>query len=223
MRLTLRLVLACFAAQLAASTNAEVTAIKAVQVPQSVVPDHTVNDLLIDFTDTLGVQQLLVRLSQGALFQFPVSGGHSTWSLPTDSIIALFPPAEFDTYVGLGERTNASLPILILGGAVGIEPAVPLQFDSEELNVAWGSGLSGIAGPQSDFFVARITLTNDASGTIRYLGGLALGDDFFAAGTIQNGVIRFVPEPAGGILAAFALLLGNLCSCRRYFSRASLR
>jgi len=225
MRLPQRLLLAFLAAQLAATARAGVTAIKAVQVPQDVVANHVVNDLLIDFTGILRGQQLIVELDQGSIFQCPTIGTHPTWLPPIDPIIGVMPACEYDTYVGFGERKNSTQPILVVGGAVGLEPGAAQQFDSNGLNIAWAPGTGiDIQGPKTDYFIARITLSNNALGTIRYFGSTSAGsgDPHVAAGAIRNGVIIFgVPEPASAWL--FGLAASWVCwNYRKRFTKREI-
>jgi hypothetical protein len=211
MRLPQRLLLVLLAAQLAATAQAGVTAIKAVQVPQDFVPNVVVNDLFINFTGVLRGQQLAIDLDQGSIYQ---SSGPNDVPIPFPIPGPVFPkpPAQgcqsaFDTCVAIGSHEDFH----VVGGAVDLEPGAPLKFDTEGISIAWAPG-TGVDLPNdggNDLFIARIILTNNAMGTLKYLGttGAGTGDPLYAIGGIRNGVINFaVPEPAAATLFALGLV-----------------
>jgi hypothetical protein len=145
------------------------------QIPQSVLPDFTVNDILLDFTGNLRSQQLILELTAGSIYQ---SGSNPGVGRPSDALIDIFPEAEFDTYVTIGGRSDTPVgtqPVLIVGGAVNLQPGSALKFDTEGLNVAWAPGTGIDISEGQDFQTARITLSNDARGLLSYFGSTGAG------------------------------------------------
>jgi hypothetical protein len=145
------------------------------QVPQSVLPNFTVNDVLLDFTGNLRGQQLILELTAGSIYQ---SASNPGVGRPSDALIDLFPEAEYDTYVTIGRRSDPPgglQPILIVGGAVDLQPGSSLKFDTEGLNVAWAPGTGIDISEGQDFQTARITLSNDARGILSYFGSTGAG------------------------------------------------
>jgi len=187
-----------------ASASAAVTNLQVdLTDPGAVLPNFTSNDLRIDSTGGLRGQQLVVQLTGGSLF----NSGQGSNEPPSSALFPIFPDVQFDSFVALGGLTQeTSHPILTAPGTL-----VPTCSSSPgcAFNIAWAPG-TGIDVPAvSDFVVARITLSDDAAGVAYYYGESAasFGAPYFVTGTIQNGVISFVPEPTT-LLAAASLFIG---------------
>jgi hypothetical protein len=192
-----------------AGANFAAGAVTALQVavtdPGAVVPSHISNDLLIDFTGGLRGQELHLALTQGSIFQAGAGGSDTP---PNQDFFALVPNLRYDSFVALGGLTSqTSAPIETYS------PGLCVQALGFECGVLWNGSSSigwkpatGTEIPSGvDFVVARLTFSDDAAGKIQYLGSTALGTEvpYVALGTIHDGVISFVPEPASWILAAF--------------------
>ena len=152
--------------------QAAVTGVGAVQVPQDVVPNTITNDIVIDFeADPLGLsfQQMILELSQGSVFQQATFGNNVP---PNGALLPTFPDLAYDTFVSMGGAIAAdSREILEVGGAVNIAPGAAKKFDTEGLNITWAPATGVVIGDATtDFITARISLSNDAVGTFRYIG-----------------------------------------------------
>jgi hypothetical protein len=183
---------ACFA-------QAGVTSIEAVVVPQAVVPNTVTNDILIDFTGNLRGQQMILELTAGSIFQQATFGGDTA---PNGALWAAFPDTQYDTFMTVGGLRSdgpvppASQPILVVGGAVDLQPGAVKKFDTQGLNVAWAPG-TGVDVPNgTDYPMARITLSNDAAGTLKFFSstGAGTGDPLTVDFDIAAGVIGGIEE-----------------------------
>jgi len=188
-----------------APLHAAVTSIDAIQVakPANLLPGYTTTDIVLDFTGNLRGQQMIVELTQGSIYQDPFGSN----TPPSGAFYDLAPFVEFDTFVAIGGRRHdgnpplASYPVLVVGGAVDLQPGSALKFDTEGLNIAWAPG-TGIDVPSgTDYFTARITLSNDARGRFRYFGstGAGTGDPLVRDLDISGGSVCFF-EGCGGPL-----------------------
>lgn len=194
----------------AAAAQAGVVSVDSVLVPQAVLPGHTVNDIVLDFEGNLRGQQMILSLSAGSIYQ----DSFGTNTAPNGALFPVFASSEYDTYVTIGGRRSdgavppASQPVLVVGGAVNLQPGAELKFDTAGLNVAWAPG-TGVDVPSGlDYITSRITLTNDAQGTLLYFGSTtsAAGDPLQLEGTVVNGVISFGQPNIGPIVADGGLI-----------------
>lgn len=159
----------------------------------SVLSGYITNDLAIDFTGRLGNLQLLVELDSGEVYNTP---GFGTGTPPNDAFLSLFPELAFDTFIatgGLTHETNES-GVFIWGGAVNLGGPASLNVagsDQQLVSAAWSPGLSfDVVADQADFPIARLTLSDNASGTLSMFGsGLDDGEIFRASRLIQDGVV----------------------------------
>jgi len=202
MRRRIAVTLAMLAGVASNAAWAGVTSFEIVPIPQVVLPDHVVSDLTIDFTGNLRGQRLVVDLDGGSIFQHPLGAQ----TLPSESLLAANPSLTYDTFLAIGGTTaESSQPLLDLT-CTSLDPgACPHRFDDQAIYVAWAPA-TGVEIPAGDaFLTARLTLSSDAQGTLQYFSATAAGtgDPIFAAGTIHNGVISFVPEPASAWLVGF--------------------
>ncbi|MEO1496960.1 MAG: hypothetical protein AAFV43_07415 [Planctomycetota bacterium] len=150
------------------------------------------NDLAIDFTGTLGGLELLIELDNGAVFNAPptIGGGDTA---PLGVLTNVFPVTRFDTFVGLGATTSDApdyVPTSIWGGAIDLGGDASAAFDSDLLDVVFASAVGESVADQSDYPIGRVTLSDDASGQLKFFGStLNDGIVFEAAAPIAAGVI----------------------------------
>lgn len=179
--------------------RAGVTDISTVQVAQSAVANSVTNDILVDFEGNLRGQQMILNLTAGTIYQ----DGFGSNTPPNGALFPTFASAEYDTFVGIGGRRSdgpippASHPVLVVGGAVNLESGAALKFDTAGLNVAWAPG-TGVDVPNgTDYFVSRITLSNNAVGSLQFFSSTTAtaGDPLIETFQIANGIIGGVTLP----------------------------
>lgn len=134
-------------------------------------------ELYIDFEGQLGAQQLFIELYDGEILDHPT--GSNTAS--PAAFLSLIPSLQGDTYVTTGGRTNeTSIDTLVVGGAVNLSGASKeLTFSPTELSVAWAPAPGRRVRDQTDFLVAKISLSHDAHGAFHHVGttiGSGAGD-----------------------------------------------
>ncbi len=174
----------------ACAAQAAVTNVKTVQVPQAVVPNTITNDILVDFTGILRGQQMLLTLTSGSIFQSPAPFGGNT--APSSGFFGFAPTAEYDTFVTVGGTTlETSQSVLVVGGAADLQVGAALKFDTQGINVAWAPSPGVNIDGGNDFVTSRITLSNDAVGSLIYFGSTSAGtgDPLTRTLSIANGCI----------------------------------
>lgn len=181
----------------ATGSHAQLTALRASQTDNSAaLSGFVTNDLFIDFTGTLGVQQIVVELDQGSIFQEDVLSLNTP---PSPTFVDLVPELEFDTFLAMGGFTTVtSESFFTLGYAVNLgseswpNPDDPLRFDQ-----SWVPSTGVLITDQDHYAVGRLTLSDDASGTVRYFGStFESGLTFNASATITDGqVVGIQPDP----------------------------
>ncbi len=110
-------------------------------------------DLQVTTNDDWTATAFLLELSRGSIYQDP----RGTNLAPPPGAFGAFPALEFDTYV-----TANGNPTMILGGA-GDVGGNWLQFDTTELDIAWGDIPDNDVGT---VVIGRVTLSNNAAGNI---------------------------------------------------------
>lgn len=206
---------------------AGVNAVKVNQTPaDGDAAPHIANDILIDFSDQYSGSQLLVTLTSGAIYQ-DAAGGTTP---PQQLFVGIIPTLAWDSYVAQGglvaeDTVNAPDAVSPGGGAVNLGGAAGSTFDTSGIDQAWNPKAGVVIADQSDFMVARITLTPDATGTWRFLGSAGgafgiIGDGSVDLGPggvnlsdgqdgwIVGGVMGYgiIPEPSSLSLCGLALL-----------------
>jgi hypothetical protein len=174
-----------------------VTSVDSAIVPQATVAGHTVNDILVDFTGILRGQQMILNLTAGSIYQDTFGSN----TAPNGAFFPLAPSVEYDSFVTVGGRRSdgavppASQPVLVVGGAVDLQPGSALKFDAQGLNIAWAPGTGVDVDGGTDYVTSRITLTNSAQGTFKYFGSTAAGsgDPLVVEGSVVDGKITFGP------------------------------
>jgi hypothetical protein len=204
-----------------APSSANVTALDVkLTDPSPVLSGFNSNDLHIDFNGFLTEQQLVIQLTGGSIYQ----DGFGSDTAPSGIVVPQFPAVAYDSFVTLGGLTQGtSYPVITGPGTfISCNPLAGCAF-----NVAWIPGTGTVVPAAKDFVVARITLSDDAEGVVHYYGSTTAGISFpdFISGSIHNGIISFVPEPASWMFVAWAAMAAVGCSRRRsrYFSRAIVR
>lgn len=199
----------------ASVAQAQVTALHIVSqpAPADVLPGYVVNDLLIGFTGEYTGSQMIVDLTSGSIYQHSLGIDKP----PNSDLFAGDPNVEFDTFLANGGATagDTAGSFELGGAAVNLNaPYVDMSpvFDDERINQAWHPAGGNDILDQTDFMVARVTLSEDATGTLKYIAAAnhVIGVAGFPPGEfashptvilpIRNGFI--IPEPATwGLLA----------------------
>jgi hypothetical protein len=155
--------------------------------PSPILPDRVVNDLFIDFSGRYGGSQMIVELSSGSIYQDPVGSNIP----PLSAILPLFPSVEYDTFVAQG-ATTVDGPYgapAVIGGAVDLGEDATVVFDETYISIGWSATTDAITD-QSDFLVARVTLSDDATGMLRFTASanneIGIGGSEFQLPIIQG-------------------------------------
>ena len=187
--LTLTAVLAVCAVANAAITTTFVS--QGQQVIDSVT--YNVWDMMVDTDTDWTNSRLDISLSSGAMYQHAFGGNNA----PTPALVAAFPELAYDTF--------ATVP-----NGLDVTFAGAITMDATTLAASWADTATGDSG---QWQVARITLTQDAAGTVTGksydVESAGQGIDFSADWDIVAG--EFVPEPA----TLSVLALGALAMLRR--------
>ena len=195
--------------------------------PSSTLAGYVVNDLKITFTGQVTTQELLITLTSGSIYQDAVGSD----TPPSSAPISVVPSVAFDSFVTLGSLVASATTPSIAGGAVDIGGGVAKVFGTSAANIAWfPSGGTVITG-MSDWPVARLTLSDTAEGTWRFLSTTSTGNGYISAitptiagpnvsfsggshGTIHGGAMS-VPEPSSAALVLIAFILSGFVHLRR--------
>lgn len=197
---------------------------------------YVTNDLAADFNGPFTGAQLLVELDSGTIYHHPIGYGDPARVIfpPNGAWLEAFPALEYDTFLGVGYRTTGregSEPVAG-GGAVDLGGDPTAVFSNLAINQAWSSGAemassgaerlstAAVTTDRASFFLARVTLSDDAAGTAHFLLSAGGVSTIWRDLPIAGGVI-VVPEPATMALSVFSLiaLLGARCSigCPKLF------
>jgi len=139
---------------------------------------YVTQDIVIQTdTDWLSTQ-MVVTLTAGTVYQ----NAHGGVTSPDPSLFGTYPALQFDTYVSngvLGESVGTL-------SAVDLDPGQPLKFDASGLSVLWFTMASDDTGT---LHLARVTLSNTATGTWQFRASADAGPQVDLTGTIANGVM----------------------------------
>ena len=142
---------------------------------------YVTQDVKADTVNDWTSAAIVLELDAGSIYQ----DGFGNDAEPNPAFFSYFPSLEFDTYLAGGPM---GVGILGAGGDAGGEA---YQFDNLGLDASWRSNSPLDVGLTR---IARVTLTDDASGTWR-LAVMQADDetrhDF--TGTIVNGVMAVDP------------------------------
>ena len=144
-------------------------------------------DIRLDFEGQYGGSQLIIELNSGSFYRDP--RGNTDGNRPGFLDLAKYPSLAFDTAIYGGFPGGGAVDI---GG--GGQAEYPMNGGTS-LNQAWVF-LGEVIADRQDYHDIRLTMTEDASGTFKYLmiEGSAQGLGIsFREGVISGG--RLVPEP----------------------------
>ncbi|QDT69439.1 hypothetical protein MalM25_23770 [Planctomycetes bacterium MalM25] len=207
----LRLLSLLLAAIFTHSSDARILEIKPSQPSLgSTPPGYTVNDLLVDFEGRGLGMQMILQLDSGSIFQHEL--GSQFHYPPSRDLFRVAPTLEADTFLSMGGPDSSSSEVVLVVGASTEFPESggARQFDESGIDVAWGAILPAWFPDQDDFMVARITLSDDASGRLLFAGGTDLPWSFHNY-VVANGRLVPIPEPTTATL----LILGVMGGGRR--------
>lgn len=152
---------------LATASDAAVVDLSLTRVEQTALTGYRTFDVTVSGSGQLTGLQMLLETTQGEIYQDPVGS-----SLPPNELwFDYFPTVEFDTFVGLGGATaeTSASSVIVAGGAVNLGGSSATQFDASVLNITWApQGAMPVFDP-SEFFVARVTLSDDAHARVKLL------------------------------------------------------
>ncbi len=189
----------------ACTANAALTSVEVVNSTNANTPAGFVsNDIIIGFEGQLFGQQMIVNLDSGTINQDAFGNNLA----PTDALLGPFPALAFDTFVAMGGATNdTSASTLFVGGSTELPGSTGTEkFDTEGLDAAWAPSPGVVIEDQINFMTARIVLSDDANGVALYFGNAGGQGLTLDSGTIENGVVSFIPEPSTALLAGLALV-----------------
>jgi hypothetical protein len=196
----------------ASSAKAQVSSLGFVEnaAGAGVVPGHKTNDLLASFAGQYTGSQLIVSLTSGSIYQ-DANGG----TLPPNAgFFGFVPELEYDTFLAQGSATQGG-PFgepSAGGGAVDLGGAAGAVFNAATINQAWNPPGGTLIFDQSDFLLARVTLSDDANGVAHFLASAAGQILPIREIAIVNGLIG-VPEPTSLALASLSMV--GLAGLRR--------
>jgi len=164
------------------------------------------NDLLSSWDGQYTGTQMVLELSAGSIYQHPSEAS----AVPPPGVQNLASAARFDTFVthgGPGLNWSFSQPG---GGAVDLGGEPKAQFDGNRINQSWNpSGIDAGLEDEVDFMFARITLSEDAVGTVDVLVSAA-GVPHIERDIPIVGRVIGVPEPGAIGLVGSGLLFAGL-------------
>ena len=198
------------------TSPAAVTLIDVVSFAPAQPTNHVVNDIEIDFTGQYTGSQLLLTLTSGAIYQDP---SFDSATAPLPGLVSAFPVVAFDSFFAQGSLTDSG-PFgnpNVGGGAVNLGGNSTASISASTINQAWNPAGGQVIVNQANFVTARITLSNDATGTFSYLA--SDGQVSIVGGAISNGVMTAVPEPGAAQFMSTALLVGIVVQARRSLVR----
>jgi hypothetical protein len=195
--------------------SADVTGVtieSAITSPLAGSAGYVVNDFYISFVGQLTSAQMFSSgLLPGDIYQDAYGGD----TAPNGAFFGLVPSLAYDSFVHFGGKSTTdsnSVNTGIIGGAIEIGGApTPHTFTNGSIDIAWNVGGGTNVSNRNDFFTARITLLDTASGVIKFAprAGAGAGQLYLTEFVVVNGVVGGVPEPAS--LAGLTVLVG-LCA-----------
>jgi hypothetical protein len=206
--------LALFGFLMTTPSAADVTEFSATSMncPVPSLSNYVVNDIKIDFTGQYTGAQALVELTAGSIFQYP-----GDYYLPqTAAWIGLNPGLECDTFVGQGSPIAPS-PFgdpSPGGGAIDLSGDPVPEFGTTRINQAWNAAGGVTILDQNDFLIMRLTMSHDAQGTAKFLAAAA-GTPSVIEWYVRNGIVTPIPEPAGTMVVACAVIAATIFVRRR--------
>ncbi|QDT67324.1 hypothetical protein MalM25_02210 [Planctomycetes bacterium MalM25] len=214
MTYTVRLAIAALTLLSLAPASAQTNRFRYCQVEDPAVPaGYVANEILIDFEGRLFGQQMIVRLDSGSIYQDPFGGE----TPPNALLFNAVPSLEFDTFVTMGGATSdESEPLLVIGASTEFTASGGMkQFDESGINIAWAPATGVVVEDRTRFPIARLTLSNDANGTILLYSNAGGEGVISNAMRIENGgtgplawppIDECLPEPTSAAIALLASL-----------------
>lgn len=198
------------------ATSAQAGSIDIVPIPPSpLLPNTTTHDILLDSDpgEFIGASEIYLQLVTGSVL-YAVGGAIPL--APTAADIIISPPREYLTFLACG--SSISPPACSVVGASqnlgSPNTGGPAVFAPATLDAIWGPALGQDTSGVVDWLTARITMTDNAAGFVRYR------TNFFGNGPqtldlpIYRGIIG-IPEPANACLCAVAILGVTVAMRRR--------
>lgn len=188
--------LICLAILPAAPSRAAVTSFDFHPVDNSsALVGFRTTDLAITGTGQLTGVQILLCLDSGSIYQ----DAFGSDGPPSPIFFPLFPSVAFDTYVTWPPMAGYDPP-----GAVSLGGSLAYEFSNGKLDITIVPPVSSPVFDPMDTFFARVTLSDDATGTLQLAGSTFQQADYTPpAWQIRGGQI--VPEPASVLLAVLAV------------------
>lgn len=173
--------------------EAQVTGVHVEHVRPDSLPGYVVNRLKIDFVGRWTGAQAWSELLTGNMFHDADWGADTA---PNSALVAAFPDVQWDSFVTMGGWTSQesdSAPLLV-GAATHLLGPADRYFDERGINLSWAAPPIDYPVDRSDYPLAQLTLSDDATGTL-HLDFTANGQGFEASLPIVSGAIG-IPEPA---------------------------
>ena len=144
-------------------------------------------DAMVTFDTNAHVNEMLVVTdTPGNIYQ-NLNPGSEQYTEPDPAAFSTDPQLEFDTYVTV-KPWPYKTPCAVLSNAVNLGGSGVAKCNNQTVDIAWKPFDGYLSGPGT-FQMARLTLTNTAQGTWKYLAF-----PVYQEGPIING--EPVPEPA---------------------------
>ncbi|QDT70200.1 hypothetical protein MalM25_31460 [Planctomycetes bacterium MalM25] len=209
--------LLCVAGLLGQPTAArgQITDLSITSAPCPHLDGFVVNQLRIDFEGQLFGQELQVALDSGAIYQDAINDNR----VPLLASVNLFPSMACDSFVGIGEPVPSPFdpPWSPWPGDSTFDEVLIIRDDFVDgaWDIAWAPSTGVVIDSGEDYFIAQVTLSEDAEGSWDYSGN-AGGQPFQIAGaSISGGVMRLVPEPTTMSLLVLSALSVAAGRCPR--------
>jgi hypothetical protein len=131
-------------------------------------------DIHIDFTGMYTGSQMIVSPTSGQVYQNTTYGGDTP---PSAALFHLDPTLEWDTFLASGGLTAEETVgnINVGGAAINIDEDFmgrgtlrPPVFSDVEIDQSWNPPGGTAILDQTEFLVARVTLSEDSDGVFRY-------------------------------------------------------
>lgn len=183
--------------------------------PGAALPNHVTNDLFIDFEGKYTGSQLHLTVTEGAVFSFPFG---TPFAVPLSDLFFAFPELEYTSFAAQGALVKREpwLDPALGGGAVNVGGDASPEVTSTTISHMWFPLGDQLIVDQSDFVVARVSLSDDAAGSFSFFTSAGEAYKIFL-GDIENGqmfVTAVIPEPSTAALACIAAALCLIGSAR---------
>ncbi|MCO6043172.1 hypothetical protein NG895_04580 [Aeoliella sp. ICT_H6.2] len=172
--------------------------VRVLYTPATLVgPGYVSNDIFISFPGQLGGQQLSIQLTAGSIYNHSLGGATE----PHPALLEISPDLAFDTYVTTGALSGAQpgTSSAWVGGAVNLPDSLSAwSLEGQTISATWIRALTYPVSNQTDFGVARITLSPDAAGSGSFLTSTVEGSEWMRSLEVVDGQIVFSPSNVPG-------------------------